>query len=51
MIAEIEHMLPERFVHINAAKRRSLILFLFLRYDCPRRIGMFLSSGNNRRFK
>jgi hypothetical protein len=51
MIAAIERMLPGRFVHRNAAKRHSLISFLFLPYDCPCRIGMFLSSGNNRRFK
>jgi len=30
MIAEIERMLPERFVHRNAAKRHSLIFFLFV---------------------
>jgi hypothetical protein len=51
MIAASERMLTERFVHRNAAKRNSLIFFLFLPYDCPCCIGMFLASGNNRRFK
>ena len=49
MIAANEHTLRERFVHRNAAKRHSLIFFLFVSYDRPCRIGMFLGPGNNRR--
>lgn len=48
MIAASERTLPERLVHRNAAKRHSPIFFLVLSYDCPCRIGLFLSSGNNR---
>jgi hypothetical protein len=40
---------PERLVRLNAAKRYSLI-FSMVFNDCPRRIGMFSLSRNNRRW-
>jgi hypothetical protein len=47
MIAASERTLTERIMHRNAAQRHSPIFFLFVPYDCPCRIGMFLSSSNN----
>jgi hypothetical protein len=49
MVAASERTLPERFVHRNAAKRHSLIFFLFVLYDCPCRIGVLLTFSNNRK--
>jgi len=48
-IAASERTLHEYAAIRNALQRHRPILFLFVSDDCPGRIGMFLSSGNNRK--
>jgi len=49
MIAASERTLPGRFMRLNAPKTRSPIFVLFVSYEWPCRIGMFLSFSKNRK--